>query len=76
MRQHQRVTGPILARLLYVMQLFGADMLAAELLLGRSLKSYYTRCFYTHIMLRDIKCRWMMWRSHGRVVLGVSGCLF
>ncbi|XP_050739433.1 uncharacterized protein LOC127009942 [Eriocheir sinensis] len=62
LRQSQPVTGPMLARLLYVMQLFGADMLAAELLLGRSLRPYYMRCFINHIMLRDIKLRVGPWR--------------
>ena len=52
------MSGPLLARLVYVMELFGADMLAAELILGRMLRAYYSRCFSTHIMLRDIKCRW------------------
>ena len=55
MRKVQRVDGLMLAKMKYVMEIFGTDMLAAELLIGPPLSSFYTACFMTHFLLRNVK---------------------
>ncbi|KAK8385300.1 hypothetical protein O3P69_012259 [Scylla paramamosain] len=63
MRKAQRMTGLMLAKLQYVMEIFGTDMLAAELLIGPPLSSFFSVCFLNHFMLRNIKLRIGPWKK-------------
>lgn len=61
LRKKQQMTGLMLAKMQYVMEIFGADMLAAELLIGPPLSSFYKVSFVTWFMLRKVKLRMGPW---------------
>ncbi|XP_045131993.1 transcription termination factor 1-like [Portunus trituberculatus] len=63
MRKIHQMNGLVLAKMKYVMEIFGADMLAVELLVGPALSSFYAASFMSNFLLRNVKLRLGPWQA-------------